>query len=135
MSVLLSVSVLILQTGSVPGPATLEPRPALECAEHVTDARARQNCLRDLLRTSESELTSAREWAASEAADVDLMHPGAGRAQSALEAAQTAWVAYRDAECARQASLMLIDEGTQDEIRMDCQIALNRDRIAELRNH
>ena len=108
------------------------PRPTLECAEHMSDDRARRACLRDLLDDAETELAAAVARAGQEAEDVDLMAAGRHGAQSRLETAQSAWLAYRDAECERRASLMLIGADDRGEIDIDCRIAVTRARTSEL---
>jgi hypothetical protein len=47
------------------------PRPAVECAEHLTNWGARRNCLRGLLNTAEDALDDAADAAREEADEVD----------------------------------------------------------------
>lgn len=49
-----------------------------------------------------------------------------------LETAQSAWLAYRDAECDRRTSLMFISAESREEIGLDCRITLTRARADEL---
>jgi uncharacterized protein YecT (DUF1311 family) len=107
-------------------------RPALECSAHLRDDRARRACLRDLMRAAEDDLSQAVASARSEAGEVD-MGAGAFGAADQLEAAQQAWTSYRDAECERRASLMMIGQSARDELASDCRIALTRARADELR--
>ena len=110
-------------------------RPAVECAEHLTDWRARRGCLDDLLHTAEDALAAAAEAAEAEAHEIDLDSGGRFGAESAFGVAQTAWFAYRDAECTRRAALMFLSAESREEIELDCRIALTRSRTAELQDH
>ncbi len=109
------------------------PRPAVECAEHLTDWSARRSCLRRLLSDAEDELDGAAEGAREEARMIDLDTGGQFHAADRLETAQAAWLAYRDAECDRRVALMFISEQSREEIGLDCRISLTRDRARELR--
>ncbi|MEE2566146.1 lysozyme inhibitor LprI family protein [Hyphobacterium marinum] len=106
-------------------------RPAVECAEHVRDDDARRDCLEDLLDNAEGGLAAAIAAAHDEAAEIDADFPGFANATDRLNAAHAAWFAYRDAECARRASLLLMGEDGE-ELALDCRIALTRARAAEL---
>ncbi|RKR04112.1 lysozyme inhibitor LprI family protein [Maricaulis maris] len=108
------------------------PRPAVECSEHLTDWRARRNCLRDLLGTAEDGLETATDAAREEADEIDADSAGRFGARRALDAAQTAWTVYRDAECTRRAAAMFLSEESREEITLDCQIDLTRARAREL---
>jgi len=114
-------------------PPTLQRdfRPSVECAEHLRDNDARADCLRDLLDDSEDALDDALEGARREADEIDADFPGFANARSALDAAHSAWINYRDAECARRSSLLLMGDGG-DDLERDCQITLTRARTAEL---
>lgn len=114
-------------------PEFVPPRPAVECAEHLTDWRARRACLSDLLAEAEAELDAAVGTARAEAAEADLDSGGLFDAEAALDTAQSAWLAYRDAECGRRGALMFLSEDSREEIGFDCRIALTRARAAELR--
>ena len=109
-------------------------RPAVECAEHVRDDSARRSCLRGLLDDSEESLDEALREARNEAEEIDMDFPGFANARAGLDAAHTAWITYRDAECERRAALLLMGEDG-DELALDCQIALTRARAAELREN
>lgn len=108
------------------------PRPAVECAEHLTDWPARRSCLRDLLDAAEEALAAAVEAAQAEAVESDLDSGGHFDAAGHLDRAQTAWTAYRDAECDRRTSLMFIGADSREELGLDCRITLTRARTAEL---
>ncbi|WP_291843164.1 lysozyme inhibitor LprI family protein [Maricaulis sp.] len=107
-------------------------RPALECAEYLTDWRARRNCLRGLLAEAEGGLERSVDLAREDADETDADSAGRFGARPALDAAQTAWIAYRDAECTRRAAAMFLSEDSREEITLDCQISLTRARATEL---
>jgi uncharacterized protein YecT (DUF1311 family) len=114
-------------------PEFAPPRPAVECAEHLTDWRARRGCLVGLLERAEDELAAAVDAAREEASGSDLDSGGLFHAEAALDAAQAAWTAYRDAECERRGALMFISAESREEIGLDCRISLTRARATELR--
>lgn len=90
-----------------------------------------RGCLDDLLDAAEEGLEAALETARTEAREIDFDMSGLADASGRLEAAHTAWIAYRDAECARRASLLLIgDDG--EAVATDCRIAQTRARTREL---
>ncbi|WP_421790700.1 lysozyme inhibitor LprI family protein [Hyphobacterium sp.] len=128
MSLLMFVAGLALQEAALPAAPT---RPMIECSEHLHDDRAIRRCLDDLLNAAEDGLDAALDNARTEAREIDLDMPGLANATGHLDSAHTAWIAYRDAECARRASLMLIGEDGEA-IATDCQIALTRARTREL---
>jgi uncharacterized protein YecT (DUF1311 family) len=122
----------VLVSSSMQDLGPQSPRPAYECAEHLTDDRARRNCLRDLLDDAEDQLEAAQAIAAQEARESDLDTGGMFGAVDALETAQQVWVIYRDAECNRRSSLLFVDDAAREEVTQDCRIALSRARAAEL---
>lgn len=113
-------------------PEFTPPRPAVECAEHLTDWPARRRCLRGLLEDAEAALERAAGAALEEARTSDSDSGGHFSAEAHFEAAQTAWQAYRDAECDRRTALMFIGEESREEIGLDCRITLTRTRTLEL---
>lgn len=125
----------VLVQGHVPALGPPNPRPAFECAEHVTDARARRTCLDGLLRDAESDLQAAHEQAREDAVESDLDSGNMFHAVASLDEAQEIWTQYRDAECTRRGSLMFVSESSREEIVLDCRIALDRARAAELLEH
>tara|TARA_R110002095_G_scaffold183845_1_gene161060 strand:- start:46 stop:444 length:399 start_codon:yes stop_codon:yes gene_type:complete len=131
---LVFVMALLVQ-GDVPALGAPNPRPAFECAEHVTDARARRSCLDALLRTAETQLQSAHMQARDDAEEADLDTGGRLEAEASLDRAQAVWVQYRDAECNRRGALMFVSAESREEIVLDCRISLNRARAAELLEH
>ena len=108
------------------------PRPAVECAEHLTNWGARRNCLRGLLNTAEDALDDAADAAREEADEVDADSAGRFGARAAFDTAQSAWLTYRDAECSRRAATMFLSADSREEITLDCQISLTRSRAHEL---
>lgn len=130
----LMLALISVQEADLPPPLERDFRPSVQCAEHLTDARARTNCLEGLLDQAEDQLETALTAAREEAREIDLDMPGAANAEGALEAAHTAWIAYRDAECTRRASLLLLGDHGDDE-RLDCQVTLTRARAAELADY
>ncbi|WP_323762415.1 lysozyme inhibitor LprI family protein [Maricaulis sp.] len=108
------------------------PRPAVECAEHLTNWSARRNCLRGLLGSAEEALDEAADAAREDADEIDADSAGRFGARVAFDAAQSAWLAYRDAECARRAAAMFLSADSREEITLDCQISLTRARAHEL---
>jgi uncharacterized protein YecT (DUF1311 family) len=130
---MLSVIVASWAFGTAQMPEFTPPRPAVECSEHLTDWPARRSCLRGLLDEAETALDAAVDAARAEAEESDLDTAGHFHAVARLEAAQSAWLAYRDAECDRRTALMFIGEDSREEIGLDCRISLTRARTTELR--
>ena len=128
----LLIAMLAVQDGP-PEPLRFPaPRPAVECAEFLTDWRARRNCLRNLLSEAEDRLDTVADAAREEADEVDADSAGRFGARRAFDAAQTAWTGYRDAECTRRSAAMFLSEASREEITLDCQISLTRRRADEL---
>lgn len=113
-------------------PEFTQPRPAVECSEHLTDWPARRRCLRGLLEDADAALAHAADAALEEARNSDFDSGGHFSAEAHFETAQTAWQAYRDAECDRRTALMFIGEDSREEIGLDCRITLTRARTREL---
>jgi len=106
-------------------------RPMIECSEHLNQDRAMRRCLDDLLDTADDQLDDALDAARNEAAEIDLDLPGLANATANLDRAHSAWTVYRDAECQRRASLLMIgDDG--EAIALDCRISVTRARTTEL---
>lgn len=130
----LILALVSVQDADLPPPLERDYRPSVQCAEHLTDDRARRSCLNDLLDVAEDQLGAALDAARSEAREIDLDMPGVASAEANLQAASAAWTTYRDAECARRASLLLLGQHGEDE-RIDCLVVLTRARAAELAEH
>jgi uncharacterized protein YecT (DUF1311 family) len=131
---LVFVMALLVQ-GDVPALGAPNPRPAFECAEHLTDARARRSCLDALLRAAETQLQAAHMQARDDAEEADLDTGGRFEAEASLDRAQAVWLQYRDAECSRRGALMFVSAESREEIVLDCRVGLNRARAAELLEH
>ena len=129
---MLIFAVALLMSDDVPQLGSANERPAFECAEHVTDDRARRNCLDNLLAQAESELAAAHEQASEDARESDLDSGSLFHAEASLDHAQEIWVQYRDAECTRRGALMFVSDASRAEIVTDCRIALDRARAQEL---
>lgn len=108
-----------------------EMRPMIECSEHMMEDRALRTCLEDLLEDAEDMLDEAEAAARAEASEIDLDMAGLADAGDRLDRAQTAWIAYRDAECERRAALLLIGDDAEA-VALDCRVALTRARSREL---
>lgn len=131
MPVFAVLASLIMQDAPVPEIAR-PARPMIECSEHLNDDRALRGCLEGLLSSAEDQLDGALEAARNEAAEIDLDMPGLADADAHLDAAHSAWTAYRNAECQRRASLLMIgDDG--EAVALDCRITLTHARTTELR--
>lgn len=130
MTALALLMALMAQDADMPalsGPV----RPMIECSEHLNDDRALRNCMEDLLRDAEAALADALSAARTEAREIDLDMPGMAHATARLDAAHTAWIAYRDAECDRRASLLMIGDNAAN-VGIDCRVSLTRSRTREL---
>lgn len=125
----------LVQETEIPRIGMADARPTRECAVHLTAPRARRDCMNDLYTDAANALEAANHAAADEARDIDLTSGGLFGAERALDDARSAWAIYRDAECARRASLMMITDESRDEIVQDCRIVLTRARAAELRDN
>ena len=112
-----------------------EVRPAVECARHLHDDRARRACLRDLESQADEALSAIAEAAAAEAGEIDRDTGGRFGAAGRFTAAQSAWTAYRDAECSRRSGLLILPEAQQEELAADCRISMSRARADELANY
>ena len=110
-------------------------RPLVECSQHLTNDRARHNCLRDLLRTAERALDTTLDAARQEAEESDLDSGGMFRAEEMLETAHQHWQTSRDSECGRRGALMFVSEASRTDITLDCQVAMTRARRLELENN
>lgn len=129
-----AAALLSMTLGAAQMPEFGPVRPAIECAEFLTDWRARRSCLTGLLDDAEDALDAAAADARSEAAQSDLETASLFHAEEALVRAQSAWLAYRDAECDRRGALMFISDQSREEIGLDCRISLTRARTTELQD-
>jgi uncharacterized protein YecT (DUF1311 family) len=106
--------------------------PSVECAEHLLDARARQDCIDDLFVAAAANLDAALDAARIEADEIDLDTAGRMQVRASLDSAHTAWISYRDLECVRRSRLMILDPAGLEEFSTACQIRLTRARTTEL---
>jgi uncharacterized protein YecT (DUF1311 family) len=125
----------VLQESATPQIGMAEVRPTRECAIHLTAPRARRNCMDNLLDEATESLVVAQQSARDDAIDVDVTTGGFLSAEQAFDDAQIAWAIYRDAECVRRSSLMMVADEAGAELVLDCRIVLTRARAAELRNN
>lgn len=92
-----------------------------ECGRGGGDANA---CLDTLTRVLEQDLTQAYAARFQEAREADA-RAGSEAASEAFRRSNAAWLAYRDAECARR--------GGSAEAKKACALELARRRLAEVR--
>jgi uncharacterized protein YecT (DUF1311 family) len=124
-----------VQETETPHIGVADARPTRECAIHLTAPRARRNCMDNLFSDATDSLEAARQAARDDAIDVDLTTGGLFGAEQAFDSAETAWAVYRDAECARRSTLMMVADEARAELVQDCRIVLTRERAAELRDN
>lgn len=99
------------------GVARAQPAPSCERVDTTADMR---QCLSDSLRVAEKDME--RYLAAARRA---------ARPPAALDAAQSAWTAYRDATC-RAAAGQLEGGSLQPVVTLDCRLRLTRERTLEI---
>ena len=103
---------------------------AMECRVQASSEVDVASCVMAQARVVDQALDQALGFARDAATDLDDV-TGRDAALPALEAAQTAWTAYRDAQCRYSATLFGggsgagIAEGA-------CHVAITRERIAQL---
>ncbi|MBN8293113.1 DUF1311 domain-containing protein [Rhodobacter sp. NTK016B] len=89
-------------------------------------------CLRDTLDRVDGAVETAYSYALITAADLDS-ETGRANAAPALEAAQTAWNAFRDAQCTYVGESYAGGSGTSAGIA-SCRITMGRERVETLLN-
>jgi uncharacterized protein YecT (DUF1311 family) len=104
--------------------------PSLECSLAASSQVETGNCLAEVEATVSAALDQALTVARESASELDSV-TGREVALPALEAAQAAWVAWRDAECEFVGSTFGGGSGTGIAIT-SCRIELARDRIEAL---
>lgn len=129
---MLSIALSAALVSAVQDLPPVSDRPMLECSEHLTDARGLRNCLNDRLNDAEDAMREASRAAREEARDADAETGGMFSAEAHLETAQIAWETYRDAECDRRASLMILGRDQREATALDCRVRLTRARTTEL---
>lgn len=104
--------------------------PSLECSVASGSQVETSNCLVKVTKAADTALEVMLDIALRNAAELDSITER-DVALPALNAAQEAWVAYRDAQCDYAGSLFGGGSGTGIEIQ-SCRIELTRARVKEL---
>ena len=113
----------------LPLPALADP--AMECSAGGAGSQVEiGDCVAATEATVMQTLDAAYGLAAANASEIDEI-TGREAALPALEAAQAAWTAWRDAECAYRGALFGGGSGTGIEIA-SCRVETGRARIAAL---
>lgn len=103
--------------------------PTLECADAGSQVEIGA-CVREVESRVDDALTAAYGFAADAAGELDRV-TGRAAALPALEAAQSAWSAYRDAQCEAVGASYGGGSGTGVAIT-SCRVDLGRIRVTEL---
>jgi uncharacterized protein YecT (DUF1311 family) len=111
-----------------PGIAAADP--SLECNEGASSQVEIADCMAATEARVDASLETALSFASASATDLDEV-TGREVALPALEAAQAAWAAYRDAQCEFVGATFGGGSGTGIAIR-GCRIELGRARVTEL---
>ncbi|NVO57697.1 DUF1311 domain-containing protein [Rhodobacteraceae bacterium B1Z28] len=110
-------------------PAAALADPALECSGASSQVEI-GSCVAQMEERVNAALEESFGFAMQTAAELDGV-TGRTEAQPALEAAQTAWVGYRDAQCAAVGASFGGGSGTGIAIT-SCRVNLGRTRVDEL---
>jgi uncharacterized protein YecT (DUF1311 family) len=124
-------NILLLLAFALPAAALADP--SMECSQTTASQVETRNCLVAVETTVNAALDSVLGVAMISATDLDNV-TGRTVALPALEAAQAAWLAYRDAQCDYVGSTFGGGSGTGIAIT-SCRIELTRDRIDELMDY
>lgn len=111
-------------------PAAALADPSLECSLGNGSQVEIGNCVAKTEASVNATIDVALGFARASAEELDATTGRAG-AVPALDAAQTAWAAYRDAQCEYVGSTFGGGSGTGIAIQ-SCRIELGRERVAEL---
>jgi uncharacterized protein YecT (DUF1311 family) len=111
-------------------PALAAADPSLECNTGASSQVEIGACVAETATRVDAALDAALGFAMTSATDLDEV-TGREVAVPALEAAQAAWVAYRDAQCEFAGATFGGGSGTGIAIA-SCRIELGRARVAEL---
>ena len=111
-------------------PSLANADPALECNTGVSSQVEIAACVAETEARVDAAVEAAYGFAMTSATDLDEI-TGREVAVPALEAAQGAWAAYRDAQCEFAGATFGGGSGTGIAIR-SCRIDLGRARVAEL---
>ncbi|MEO1468277.1 MAG: lysozyme inhibitor LprI family protein [Pseudomonadota bacterium] len=123
-------SIRALGVLAVLAPAAVAADPAMECGVEATSQVEIAACVRAEVVVVDQALEQALGFARDAAAEVDTA-TGRTVAVPALEAAQAAWAAYRDAECGYVAALSGGGSGSGI-AETSCRIETGRARTAAL---
>lgn len=110
-------------------PSLAAADPALECNTGVSSQVEIAECVAETESRVDAAVEAAYGFAMTSATDLDEI-TGREVAVPALEAAQAAWIAYRDAQCEFAGATFGGGSGTGIAIR-SCRIELGRSRVAE----
>ncbi|MBO9433996.1 DUF1311 domain-containing protein [Ruegeria sp. R13_0] len=110
-------------------PCAVLADPALECADAASQVEIGA-CVSDMEQRVDLALKAAYGFASDAAQELDEV-TGRAAAKPALEAAQTAWTTYRDAQCEAVGALFGGGSGTGIGIS-SCRVELGRARVEEL---
>lgn len=94
-----------------------------QCTRSATMRKNAAACIESLLQVAEQDLTQAYAGRFQEARDADAK-AGNENASNAIRRSNQAWLAYRDAECARRPA---------GDARKACIVDLSRRRLADVR--
>lgn len=111
-------------------PAVAAADPSLECNSGASSQVEIADCMAETEARVDAAIEAALSFAMTSATDLDEI-TGREVALHALEAAQAAWVAYRDAQCEFAGSTFGGGSGTGIAIR-SCRVELGRARVTEL---
>jgi uncharacterized protein YecT (DUF1311 family) len=122
------VSLFLLAPGLAPGLASADA--SFECNEGASSQVEIADCMAETEARVDAAVETALSFASASATDLDEVTEREV-ALPALEAAQAAWVAYRDAQCEFVGATFGGGSGTGIAIR-GCRIELGRARVTEL---
>lgn len=111
-------------------PSLAAADPALECNTGVSSQVEIADCVAETEARVDAAVEAAYGFAMTSATDLDEV-TGREVAVPALEAAQAAWTAYRDAQCEFAGATFGGGSGTGIAIR-SCRVDLGRARVEEL---
>lgn len=107
--------------------------PSMECSLKSSSQVETRECLSEVAKTVEAAMDAALGFARNAGADLDKT-TGREVAVPALEAAQTAWLDYRDKHCDFVGATFGGGSGTGIAI-LNCRVELMRSRTNELMNY
>jgi len=105
--------------------------PLQQCYQSATDRAERRACLERMTKEASDALGEAFFATRSEMEKLDRAS-GRATASNALEASERAYREFRDRNCAWLAAILAPGTGSSD-VKLDCEIRMNRARADELR--